>query len=150
MAMHRLTGLVLLMSEVWLMYLAKLYVLGAVCWLLTASSWAQDGAGDPELGERVFQRCVACHSFDPAQRRPGPHLAALFGRQAGSVEGYRYSKAMQESEIIWTEETLAAFLANPTQALPGTTMFVGIPNDQDVRDVIAFLQKMDKETEAQP
>ncbi len=98
-------------------------------------------AGDPEAGESVFRRCAACHTFDPGQRRAGPHLADLFGRAAGSVEGFRYSDAMTESGITWNEETLRPYLENPRELVPGTRMVLRLRRPQDIEDVIAYLRQ---------
>ena len=66
-------------------------------------------AGDVAAGEKVFKKCKACHVVNKEQNRTGPHLVNLFGRAAGSLEGYKkYSKAMKGSGIVWDEETLDA------------------------------------------
>ena len=97
--------------------------------------------GDPGRGETVYRQCAACHSFDPADRRPGPHLQGIFGRTAGAVEGFRYSEAMAASEIVWTGETLSAYLLNPRASLPGTRKPVGLRRESDIQDVLAFLRQ---------
>ena len=71
-------------------------------------------AGDVAAGEKVFKKCKACHVVNKEQNRTGPHLVNLFGRAAGSLEGYKkYSKAMKSSGIVWDEETLDAYLKAP-------------------------------------
>ena len=68
-------------------------------------------AQDAGTGERLLrQRCAACHALVAGQNRVGPHLSGVIGRKAGSVEGARYSPALRESQIVWTEETLEGFL----------------------------------------
>ena len=65
-------------------------------------------------GQQIFNsRCATCHALDAAQKRPGPHLDGIIGRKAGSVEGVRYSRALQDSGIVWDVATLDNFLANP-------------------------------------
>ncbi|MEL7486617.1 MAG: cytochrome c family protein [Pseudomonadota bacterium] len=98
-------------------------------------------AQDADAGARVFQRCAACHTFDPEARRPGPHLKGVFGRKAGTVEGFRYSSALKSSGIVWNEETLAAYISNPLQTVPGTYMAVGVSNEQQLQNVIAYLRE---------
>jgi len=97
--------------------------------------------GDPASGEQVFRQCSSCHTFDPDQRRPGPHLQGLFGRTAGSVEGFRYSQAMVASNIVWDQESLSTFLVDPRAVVPGTSMAVGLRNEEDLDDLLAFLQQ---------
>lgn len=98
--------------------------------------------GDPAKGERIFRRCQACHSLEQGQNRIGPSLYGLFGREAGSVEGFRYSKANQESGVTWNEETLDPYLENPNKYMPGNRMaFPGIRNDEQRADLIAYLKE---------
>jgi len=91
---------------------------------------AAASTGDPAKGKRVFRKCQACHVPDKAQNRVGPHLVGIFGRKAGAVEGFKYSDAMAESGVVWTAETLAGYLANPREYMPGNRMaFAGLRKD---------------------
>ncbi|MDX1711819.1 MAG: cytochrome c family protein [Rhodovibrionaceae bacterium] len=123
------------------MALAKL--LGVAALALSASLSAQPAlaAGDAEEGEKVFRKCKACHVVSEEQNRVGPHLVGLFGREAGSLEGFRYSDALKEADVVWNEETLAAFLADPRGYIPGNRMtFAGLRDEEDIQDVIAYLK----------
>lgn len=103
----------------------------------------QAGAeGDPEAGARVFRTCAACHTLEPGAHRTGPSLANVFGRKAGAAEGFRrYSDALRSADLVWREDTLNGFLADPQAFLPGNRMtFPGIPDSQARADVIAYLQ----------
>ena len=64
--------------------------------------------GDLSRGEKLFARCTACHSVN-GQKKIGPSLAGVFGRKAGSVEGARHSKALAQSDLVWTEQNLDAW-----------------------------------------
>ena len=98
--------------------------------------------GDPARGERVYNRCKSCHEIEQERNRSGPHLVGLFGREAGSVEGFKYSKAMLESGIVWDEATLDAYLKKPKEAVPGTKMaFAGMKKEQQRIDLIAYLKE---------
>lgn len=98
-------------------------------------------AGDAAAGEKVFRKCKACHYVDQEKNKTGPHLVNIFGRKAGAVEGYKYSKAMAGSDLVWDEATLAGFLAKPKSYLKGTKMaFAGLKKDSDIADVIAYLK----------
>ena len=68
------------------------------CFVLTGAGAAQ-AQGDPEQGEKVFNKCKAYHAADEAKNRIGPHLVGIFGRTAGSVEGFAYSDAMKSAGI---------------------------------------------------
>jgi len=97
--------------------------------------------GDPDRGKKVFNKCKACHVVDQEKNRVGPHLVGLFGRTSGSVEGFKYSTAMKEAEIIWDDTTLDAYLENPKQYVKGTRMsFAGLKKEKDRQDVIAYLK----------
>ena len=101
-------------------------------------------AGDAAAGEKVFRKCKACHYVDQEKNKTGPHLVNIIGRKAGAVEGYKYSKAMAGSDLVWDEATLAGFLAKPKSYLKGTKMaFAGLKKDSDIADVIAYLKSPD-------
>lgn len=105
-------------------------------------------AQDATEGERAFRRCAACHQVGPdAANRIGPHLNGVVGRKVAAVEGFRYSRAMAASEFAWSEEELAKFLANPRQAIPGTTMvLVGIRDEVEIANLIAFLKQFETDS----
>jgi cytochrome c len=77
-------------------------------------------------GARVFQRCYACHSLDPAERNlSGPTLRGIFGRRAGTLDGFDYSPVVREAGgrgLLWTDETLDRFLEDPDEVIPGVRM----------------------------
>lgn len=115
---------------------------GVVAGALALSGSVALADGDPEDGEKVFNKCRACHTADEAQNKVGPHLVGLFGRQAGSVEDFRYSPAMKESGVTWNEDTLAAYLADPRGYIKGNRMaFVGLRDEEEIADVIAYLKE---------
>ncbi|MBE9606164.1 c-type cytochrome [Acetobacteraceae bacterium H6797] len=101
-------------------------------------------AQDAAAGERVFrQQCGACHRFD--RNGVGPELGDLFGRPAGSVEGFRYSSAMKGSGLVWEQETLADFLRGPRAKVPGTSMpYVGLRDESRLGDLLAYLRASGK------
>jgi cytochrome c len=100
---------------------------------------------DPLRGERVFQRCYACHSVVAGEENlPGPSLRCVLGRRAGTLPGFRYSPAMIEAGaapgLVWTRATLDAFLVDPLRLVPETAMSMpGLPAAEDRRDVIDYL-----------
>jgi cytochrome c len=100
-------------------------------------------AGDVQAGREVFvKRCASCHSVGPSARGAfGPHLNSIFGRPAGGTNDYKYSLAMKDSGIVWSEKTLSTFLAAPSKVVPGTRMrFWGISNEQQIADLLAYLR----------
>ena len=98
-------------------------------------------ASDAVAGEKVFKKCKACHYVDRKKNKSGPHLVDIVGRSAGAVEGFKYSKAMAKSGLVWDEATLAGFLAKPKKYLKGTKMsFAGLKKVSDIANVIAYLK----------
>ena len=98
-------------------------------------------AGDVAKGEKVFKKCKACHYVNKEKNKTGPHLVNIVGRAAGSLEGYKYSKAMKASGLVWDEETLASYLKAPKKFVKGTKMaFAGLRKDADIENVIAYLK----------
>jgi cytochrome c len=108
---------------------------------LTALSAPAFADADPVRGKTVFVQCSACHATTP-QNKVGPYLAGVFGRTAGTVAGFRYSKAMAGSGTVWNEQSLDAFLAGPSKTLPGTSMPVALSSARDRADVIAYLKSL--------
>jgi cytochrome c len=122
------------------------HMLGAL-WLamLVAGALAAraEGTGDPVRGEQIYRRCQGCHSID--RNRIGPMHKGLFGRPAGSVPGFDYSKAMKDSGIVWSAATLDLFLQGPRKMVPGTKMtFAGVPDAAERADLIAYLEQATK------
>lgn len=101
-------------------------------------------AGDPEKGEALFRKCVACHTVEENGRnKAGPRLFGLFGRRAGTVADYKYSPALRDSTLVWTPETVdALFAKGPETVVPGSKMPLQTMSDpKDRADLIAFLQR---------
>lgn len=100
-------------------------------------------AADIEAGKSVFNRCKVCHKLEAgASGSLGPSLHGVFGRKAGTVEGYNYSEAMKDSGIVWDDETLAKYLRDPKTVVQGNKMaFPGIKNDTELANLLAFLKQ---------
>ncbi len=97
--------------------------------------------GDPAAGRRVFVRCQTCHVIEEGVNRVGPSLYGIFGRTAGTVEGFRYSNANANSGVVWDAENMFEYLENPRAFIPGTIMaFPGIRSEQERADVIAYIK----------
>ena len=99
-------------------------------------------AGDPEAGEKVFRKCATCHEFKAPKNKVGPHLVGIIGRPAGTVEGFKYSDAMKNSDVVWNEETISAYVKQPKAYIPDNRMgFPGLKKDEDVANLIAYLKQ---------
>lgn len=97
--------------------------------------------GDAVRGKQLFNRCAACHSIE-GENRSGPALNGVFGRKAGAMESYRYSTAIINSNVIWTDETLDTYLSDPAKMLRGTRMTTSVMRPDDRADIIAHLKTL--------
>lgn len=100
-------------------------------------------AGDAEAGATLFKRiCGGCHQVGESARGSfGPQLNGIFGRPSGSSTDYQYSDAMKSAGIVWTRETLTAYLENPKEVVPGTRMiFWGLSDPEKIENLLAYLQ----------
>ena len=120
----------------------RIAALAALLLLAAPVARAQDAAA----GQRVFAQCRACHTLNEGGRNGvGPNLWQVFGRRAGSVEGFRYSAAMRErgaAGLMWNAETLRAYVMEPRAVVPGGSMtYAGLRNEQQLADLIAYLRQ---------
>jgi cytochrome c len=103
-----------------------------------------DGATQ-RRGKLLFLQCRACHEVAAgAPDKVGPNLHGVFGRKAGTAPGFAgFSGALGSSGLVWTPETLDAFLARPSAVVPGTLMaFAGIAEPKDRQTLIAYLREV--------
>lgn len=111
---------------------------------VAGGAWSNE-LGDPKAGADVFKQCTSCHQIGKgAKNRVGPELNGLFGRGAGSIEGAKYSKSMLRAGadgLVWTEETLDAYIENPKALISKTRMnFRGIADEKQRSDLMAYLR----------
>lgn len=113
----------------------------AVVGVANVPSYGQDAAS----GEKIFAQCKACHQVGPnAKNAVGPVLNGLFGRKAGTVEGYNYSPANKNSGISWEEATFRDYIKDPKAKIPGTKMiYPGLKDEKRIEDLIAYLKRFD-------
>ena len=113
-----------------------------VAGVIAAASHSAAAEGDVTKGEKLFKRCAACHSLEAGKKKIGPSLAGVFGRTAGTLEGFKFSKAMIASEIVWDEETIDQYLEKPKTFIPKNKMaFPGFKKPKQRADIIAYLKE---------
>jgi cytochrome c len=96
--------------------------------------------GDPDRGLQVFEkRCTGCHSL--TQNREGPRLGGVFGRTSGTVTGFEYSPALKAAHIVWDDDSLKRWLADPDTLVPDNNMDFHVAKQQERLDIISFLKR---------
>ena len=113
-------------------------------------------AGDVKKGKRVFAKCKACHKTVAGKKGVGPNLNGLFGRTAGTLAKFKYSKDMKAAGakgLVWTEKTLFTYLQNPKPFVGSfigkkkaktRMVFKGLKKEKDRHNLIAYLKEATK------
>jgi len=108
--------------------------------------------GDLGHGEKVFKKCSACHMIASGGKNMiGPNLWSVIGRTAGSVNDYKYSKAMIAYGKEWTFEEMNSYLIKPQAYIKGTKMaFAGLRKEKDRASVILFMNSKSSSPKSLP
>ena len=100
--------------------------------------------------DKEFRKCAGCHKIEEGKKGGmGPNLWGIYGSPAGQVEGYRYSKWLKESGIIWDRESLHAWLSNRKireeyfgkEVFKTKMMWTGIKKEEDMKTILDYLEK---------
>ena len=113
----------------------------AVAALLAPAAYAQDAAPAPDGAALFRTQCGTCHALQPGQVRQGPNLAGVYGRKAGSVEGYKYSAGFADADWSWDEAHLDPYLTNPQSVIKGGVMGYRQSKPEVRQAIIAYLKE---------
>lgn len=115
---------------------------GVALLALAAPVQAQDVA----QGQKSYAKCKICHTIEAGGiHGVGPNLHGVFGAKAGAKAGFSYSPAMKNSTVVWNDETIAQYVADPRRFMPGNKMaFPGIKKADEVKDLIAYMKEAAK------
>ena len=129
---------------------------------IAAPAFAESNSlGDVEAGESAFKQCATCHvviddegeQLAGKRAKTGPNLYAIIGRQAGTVEGFRYGKsivAAGEAGLIWNLENFAIYAQDPKAFLKEilddkgarSKMAYKVRKEEDAVNLAAFLESL--------
>lgn len=95
-------------------------------------------------GEKVFKKfCLVCHATEAGKNKLGPSLNAIVGRKAGTVAGFKYSDANQNSGVVWDATNLNTYLEDPKAFMPGNKMtFAGVKRAEERKELVEYLTKL--------
>jgi len=115
----------------------------ALAAVMALASTSAIASGDVKKGKKVFNKCKACHAIEAKEKRVGPTMFGIVGRDAGTLKGFKFSKAMKASGITWDDANLNEYLKKPRKFVPKTKMsFAGLKEDADRANVIAYLKTL--------
>jgi len=111
--------------------------------LLLPETAAADESTEAE--RKAFANCRACHAItEGGKKLAGPPLDGIIGRQAGTRDGFAYSKAMRDAGrggLVWNAATLDAYIANPRAMVKGKKFLPGIRSAETRKKIIAYLTR---------
>ena len=99
--------------------------------------------------DKEFRKCAGCHKIDEGKKGGmGPNLYGVFNSPAGQVEKYRYSEWLKESGIVWTRESLHAWLSDRKtreeyfgkDVFKTKMMWTGIKKEEQMKEILDYLE----------
>lgn len=107
--------------------------------LSVSSGHKSHGLRTPAAPLRVPSTSEGHLAFAPPY---GPPLRGVYGRLAGSVTGFPYSRAFKETlqGVVWTWQRLDVWLADSQAWVPGSRMFYQQSDTEIRRKIIAYLE----------
>ncbi len=113
-------------------------LIGVAGFLATALNAQPPSTQPPD----VMMQCLGCHSVEPGRHSVGPSLAGTYGKDAASQDGYEYSYALMDAQLVWDEATLDSYLANPARFVPDGAMNSRVPDASERAAIIAYLKSL--------
>ena len=130
-------------------------VIGIVA--LSFGTLRPSAATDHAEGRQLYvDTCAKCHG-ELTERRTsalrrdllvlavapplGPNLSGIFGRPAGTIEGFRYSNAFRRKAagLVWDAPTLDRWLTDSQKMIRGSYMFLKVAQPARGK-IIAYLK----------
>jgi cytochrome c len=105
--------------------------------LALAAAEAEPSARGREFFEK---RCTGCHALETT--KAGPPLRGVFGRRAGADPKFPYSDALRGAKLVWDEDKLNRWLADPDSLVPDNDMSFRLDNATEREAIIGYLKQL--------
>ncbi len=94
-------------------------------------------------GKDVFEdECAVCHATEANINGKGPSLFAVAGTRAATATKFKYSAALINSGVIWTDDQLDLYVKNAKAMIPGSTMGGKLDDAKARADVVAYIKTL--------
>ena len=134
----------------------KIVPIFAVAFALALTGQSDPASADIAKGQKNFKRCKACHSLTEGKNGLGPSLYKVYGRKAGAIAKFKYSKGIKaaaEKGLVWNRENLMGYLYYPKKFLQKYLGLKRVSNKMANRfkkekfreDVVDYLESLNKE-----
>ena len=100
-----------------------------------------------EEGAKTFRtKCLVCHTMEKGKHKVGPSLVGVYGRQAGTAEGFTRYVGVKGADYKWDKTLLDQYLTDPqafvkSKGAPRSAMAFKLPNAKERSEVIEYLEK---------
>jgi len=95
--------------------------------------------GNATDGRDLFQaKCSGCH--DLYQNKSGPYIFDVYGRKAGTANGFDHSDALRKYGKVWEEENLNDWLADTQKLVKNADMYFRLKDPAERMNIIAYLK----------
>ena len=92
-------------------------------------------------GKALFERrCTGCHALDADHE--GPRLKDVFGRAAGTVKTFQYSKGLQDAGFTWDATKLDKWLTDTESVVQDNNMSFRVPKPEERAAIIDYLKSL--------